>query len=70
MKTTEQVIRSVRNTLELFEDVLVDELIVYKDECFDDNFGAIIDCTIVRRNRPLINFSIKKSVTESKHKQW
>lgn len=58
--TTEQVLRSVKRVIDLLKQPLLDQLIIFNDEEFNEDFGAIIDCTVIRRFRPLTTFSEAK----------
>lgn len=60
IKTTEQVLRSVKRVIELIKEPLLNELIVFKNEEFEEDYAAIIDCTVIRRFRPLKTFAESK----------
>lgn len=52
VKTSEQILRSVKNVLETFGKCIIEDQIYFRNETFMDQYSCIVDCTIVQRKKP------------------
>ena len=52
IKTSEQILRSVKNVLQLFGNRLIEQQIFFRREIFMNDYACIIDCTVIQRKKP------------------